>query len=252
MATYANAKIAAEAALKQPAVNAHFMVKLEAIEHAIGNVLTKLDETANTNKQKRPQLPLRDCATGSVYEFLMSRKRPKGVTRFVWSRNRLTTTLLRWSGCRASDIASLTLKQIRQAINQESFQIIQPKTGAVRIIVLPPKAISDLQAVQLDISQVYANDPDKPLASTSRSNKLLTNDQWLTSLNDFIKPAKSKFHLVLSSHSFRVNYITSLLRSVPLQKVTKLIGHANPNTTARYDRYVVDATEMKQEIQKMG
>lgn len=211
-------------------------------------------EPANTNKHKRPQLPLRDCADESVYSFLMSQKRPKGVSRFVWSRNRLTITLLRWSGCRAGDIASLTLKQIRQAINDESFQIIQPKTGAARIILLAPRAIADLKAMQLDISQVYADDPYKPLASTSTSNKLLTNARWIASLNTFIKPARSKFDLVLSSHSFRANYITSLLCSVPLQRVAKLVGHTNPNTTGRYDRYeryVVDAKRVRENIDKL-
>lgn len=89
----------------------------------------------------------------------MSQKRPKGVTRFVWSRNRLSITLLRWSGCRASDIANINLKQITQAIKETSFQIVQPKTGTVRIIVLSPRAIVDLQAIHLDISQVFANDP---------------------------------------------------------------------------------------------
>ena len=74
---------------------------------------------------------------------------------------------------------------------------------------------------------------------------MISTVQWLNSLNKFIEPAESEFHLVLSSHSFRVHYITSLLRSVPLQRVAKLIGHANPNTTARYDRYVIDDQEMK-------
>jgi len=256
--THTNAQIAAWGAMSQPAVNAAFMEQFFSLKDDMGTVkevldtvVSKLEKKPNTNKKRRPQLPLRDCANGSVYQFLMSQKRPKGVTRFVWSRNRLSITLLRWSGCRASDIASLNLKQITQAIKETSFQIVQPKTGTVRIIVLSPRAIVDLQAIQLDISQVFANDPEKPLASTYESNKLISTVQWLNSLNKFIEPAESQFNLVLSSHSFRVHYITSLLRSVPLQRVAKLIGHANPNTTARYDRYVPDITEMKNHVDKI-
>ena len=250
--THTNAQIAALGAMSQPTVNAAFMEQffslkddIGTVKQVLGTVVSKLDKKPNTNKKKRTQLPLRDCANGSVYQFLMSQKRPKGVTRFVWSRNRLSITLLRWSGCRASDIANINLKQITQAIKETSFQIVQPKTGTVRIIVLSPRAIVDLQAIHLDISQVFANDPEKPLASTYESNKLISTVQWLHSLNKFIQPAESEFHLVLSSHSFRVHYITSMLRSVPLQRVAKIIGHANPNTTARYDRYVVDAQEVK-------
>lgn len=171
----------------------------------------------------------------------MNRACPKYVSRYVWSRSRITTTLLRWSGCRASDLASLTLKEIRQAISDESFERKQKKTGAVRVILLCKRAIRDLEAVELDISEVFSGgDASKPLGSNRGSNKLLTKARWIDSLNKFIKPAKSKFNLVLSSHSFRVNYITSLLCSTPYHKVAEHIGHASTNTTVRYDRYAVD------------
>lgn len=248
--THVHAKIASEAALNQPAVNDEFREQFASIKEAIGVVLATVTKPTKTRAQKRTQLPLRECANGDVYSFLMSLKRD-GTCRFVWARNRVSATLLRWTGCRASDIAKLTLAQIQQAIKEESFQIIQPKTGAVRVIVLSTKAIIDLKAIHLDIAEVFDNNFDKPLASASVSNKLLASPQWLKSLNEFIKPAQKEFNLVLSSHSFRVNYITSLLRSVPLHRVSKLVGHANPNTTARYDRYVPDITEMKNHVDKI-
>ena len=228
------------------------MVDIASIKDVLGTVLEKVTKPDKTHEQKRPQLPLRECANEEVYSFLMSLKRPGGTSRFVWSRNRISATLLRWSGCRASDIARLTLGQLQQAIQYHEFQIRQPKTGAVRFIVLSQRAVIDLKAIQLDISEVFGHDFNKPLASTNLSNNLLTKARWLKSLNDFIKPAQDHFQLVLSTHSFRVNYITSLLCSVPLQGVTKAIGHAHTNTTARYDRYAFDMEDMRRYIDKIG
>lgn len=180
----------------------------------------------------------------------MTQARPRGTTRHVWARNRVTITLLRWTGCRASDIASLTLKQITQAIQNKAFQIIQPKTGTVRSILLPEQAVDALKAIQLDVAIAFAGETEKPLSSGFKSNQLLSSSQWLHSLNDFMRPAQDAFNLVLSSHSFKVHYITSLLRTVPLQGVTKIIAHSSPNTTVRYDRYLVDAEHVRSTLGK--
>ena len=250
-ATLVHAQIASQAALNQPAVNDEFREEFASIKDTLAVVLATVTKPDKTRTHKLPQLPLRECADGDVYSFLMSLKRPDGVCSFVWARNRIAATLLRWTGCRASDIARLTLTHIRQAVQRPTFQIVQPKTGKTRVIVLSKKAVMDLKAIHLDIAEVFDSNLQKPLASTSVSNKLLTSAQWVRSLNEFIKPAKKQFNVVLSSHSFRVNYITSLLRSVPLQKVSKLVGHANPNTTARYDRYVLDVQDMQRNIDEM-
>ena len=91
LSTHKHAQIASEAALRQPAVNTEFMEQFYSPKEDMATVttfITKLDKTPNTNKQKRQHKPLRDCANADVYQFLMTRKRPKGATRFVWSRKR--------------------------------------------------------------------------------------------------------------------------------------------------------------------
>ena len=247
ISTNTHAKIASQSALAQPAVNQEVLEKLASIENAVIQLAQK---QGNKNKQRRQHKPLRDCANADIYVFLMAQTRPKGTTRHVWARNRMTITLLRWTGCRASDIASLTLKQITQAIQNKAFQIIQPKTGTVRYILLPEQAVDALKAIQLDFAIAFEGDTEKPLASGFKSSQLLSTSQWLQSLNDFIKPAREAFNLVLSTHSFRVHYITSLLRTVPLQGVTKIIAHSSPNTTVRYDRYIVDSEYVRSTLGK--
>jgi hypothetical protein len=75
--------------------------------------------------------------------------------------------------------------------------------------------------------------------------------QWIRSLNGFIKLAVPKFNLNLSSHSFRVNYITSLLRSTPIERVSKIIGHADIRTTCRYDRYIIDEESLQEKLSNL-
>ena len=247
VSTHTHAKIASQAALAQPLVNQEVLEQLASIK----DVVTQLAQKQAPKKKQRTQhKPLRDCANADIYTFLMAQPRPKGATRHAWARNRVTITLLRWSGCRASDIASLTLEQINQAIQKKAFQIIQPKTGTVRYILLPQQAVDALKAIQLDFAITFAGDTQKPLASSFKSNQLLSSSRWLHSLNRFIKPAQDAFNLVLSSHSFRVHYITSLLRTIPLQGVTKIIAHSSPNTTVRYDRYLVNAQQIRTTLAK--
>lgn len=245
------AAVAAQGALEQPQRHADLVESLADIKKDVATILAEIASKPEKKNKKTKHLPLRDCADGSVYFYLMKLTRPKGHSRYVWSRNRIATTLLRWSGCRASDIARFTLKDLKQAIENGRFQVMQPKTKSTRIIVMSQRALIDIKAIQLDIAEVFGDDQTKPLASAYKSNKLLAEDLWVSALNKFIKPAKHHFDLELTSHSFRINYITYLLRTVPLQRVSKIVGHVNTNTTAIYDRYVIDPEQVKQTLNKL-
>lgn len=43
-----------------------------------------------------------------------------------------------------------------------------------------------------------------------------------------------------SSHSFRVNYITEILKQIPVHKAAHFIGHKNIQSTLKYNRYSFD------------
>jgi transposase InsO family protein/site-specific recombinase XerD len=243
--------MAARGASIQQGVNADVLERLNDLQLAVGDLAAKLENSKAQSRKKRTELPLRDRASGDVCSYLLSLPRRTNESLFVWSRNRIAIVLLRWIGGRASDVSHISLKQLRQAIDSAQFQFIQPKTKKARIVVLPQRALLDLKALSFDIERVFRLDDTKPLGSSARSNKVLRNEQWIRTLNNFIKQAVPQFKLVLSSHSFRVNYITSLLRSVPLERVSQLIGHSDVRTTCRYNRYVVDATLLKVELEKL-
>jgi integrase/recombinase XerD len=225
--------------------------RLDALHESVDLLSKKLLEKKKGRK-KRLELPLRDRASGSVLDYLLKLKRPENFSYYCWSRNRVAIVLLRWLGARASDVKKLTLKEINQLKKDGTLQLSQVKTGKIRVIVIPKRAQEDLEKVKIDVERVFGEDNEKMLATPAHSYQEISNTQWLNSLNQFIKLATPNFNLILSSHSFRVNYVTSLLRSVPLEKVSKIVGHSDIRTTVRYDRYVIDKDQVKGVLEELG
>ena len=112
------------------------------------------------------------------------------------------------------------------------------------MIVLTKNAKEKLREIDLDLQTVFGNDENKPLATAQSSIQIMTKMEWEKAINEFMLPARDKFELVVTSHSFRINYVTKLLRSVPLQRVKKIVGGKKIKTTERYDRYVVIKSEV--------
>lgn len=157
------AAIAARGAINQEGVNNQLLNQLADLTQTVHDLRQQL--SAKPKKSARIELPLRDPATESVYDYLMALKRSKNITRYVWARNRIAITLLRFLGLRASDAASITLKDIESGLRNGSFQILQPKTGKYRVVVLTQTAKQTLVKLDLEIKTVFGQDYNKPLAS---------------------------------------------------------------------------------------
>lgn len=54
----------------------------------------------------------------------------------------------------------------------------------------------------------------------------------------------------LQSHSVRVGFITKFLKTVPLQKVSSIIGHQKIESTMSYQRYVINKEEIQEILKK--
>lgn len=174
------ASIAARGAIKQEAVNHEVLDQLSELKETVKDIRQQLTKS---KRVKRVELPLRDPASDSVYDSLMNLKRIKHTSRYVWSRSRIGITLLRFLGLRASDSAAITLKEIQSALQHGSFQILQPKTGKYRVVILTKSAKKMLETLHLDIKTVFGEQFDKPLASAEKSKKQLSGAQWIRTLN---------------------------------------------------------------------
>jgi len=166
----------------------------------------------------------------------MSLKRPKRFQRISWSRHRIAITLLFYLGLRANELQQIDGNLIKEGLTRQQIQLFQPKTNQYRIIAFTKRLRSVLEnKLNIDRQTVFSKDNDKLLANSKDNSKTIRPEYWIRSLNKFLNLAKNHFNNIeiLTSHSFRINYITSLLRTVPIQKVKHIIGHKNIETTSR-------------------
>lgn len=73
-----------------------------------------------------------------------------------------------------------------------------------------------------------------------RCGKMLS---WIRFINTRIAKYTNGIFENVRSHSFRVNYATSLLKHAPLEQVAEIIGHRDIKTTLRYNRYRANREE---------
>ena len=62
-------------------------------------------------------------------------------------------------------------------------------------------------------------------------------DQFIRLVNKFLKPFSEKHNLILKSHSFRVNFVTSLLKKTEIQHAQQMTGHKDVRSTIASNRY---------------
>jgi integrase len=205
------------------------------------------------NRIRRVEKPLREPAGSPIYEYLLAlQKDPKASSR-VWARNRIVITLLRYLGVRASELMQLTYTDLQEALIKGTMQIWQPKTKSYRLIVLAEGLLKQLRKQQDDIKKAFIGQ-DAPLGisiakrKVNKENGLMYSTNWRKSLNRFIRKANEAYPGVYTSHSFRINLVTRLLRTVPLVEVKSIIGHKSVATTERYFRYQPKGDQLKKTI----
>lgn len=66
-------------------------------------------------------------------------------------------------------------------------------------------------------------------------------------LNFILK--KNNIYLVITSHSFRITFLTALLKDLDIAKVREIIGHNHIETTNRYNRNTLSEKQLEEAIQ---
>ena len=191
-----------------------------------------LAEERKSNKSQRKRLPLRDPANNTVYNWLMLQPKNTKQRRISFLRFRLAITLLRHTGMRAAEVAEVTDQQIETAIQHGHVDIILAKTNKPHRYVFTQAARDALSRLQVERIHVFAL--HKRLAGVLRGN------HWVEFINLNLQSAVKQFGLNLKSHSFRVGYVTHLLRYAPVQHTAAIVGHSDIRSTIAYNRYVPD------------
>lgn len=97
----------------------------------------------------------------------------------------------------------------------------------------------------IDVLKTIEKDVDTVFYAHDELGGGMTSLSWIKFINKRLK----KYALIyncnanIKSHSFRIGYVTQLLKNLPLHQVTDLISHANVSTTMKYNRYELSDRE---------
>ena len=120
--------------------------------------------------------------------------------------------------------------------NKCSFH--QPKVNKQCTVLLPDYAAKSFNKIKTDIEQVYKkHDVLYPIFPR-------WSHKFTEMINKHLKPYAQQYNVKLTSHFFRINFITDLLTSKVLAHITQeLIGHTDIGSTIRYKRYTTTEQE---------
>jgi integrase/recombinase XerD len=171
---------------------------------------------------EQPTLPLTKEQFASVLEAA-SRYNPAAPDS-AWRRERATAMLLllRWSGLRLGDAATLEREKLSQ--NGELLLTMQ-KTGESVYVPLPPNVVKCLQ-------ELKNPDNGRFFFWNTTSLKESTRVRWWATL-------KAIFRLAgipeVHPHQLRDTFaVEMLLAGVPLDQVSKLLGHSSVKVTEKH------------------
>lgn len=157
----------------------------------------------------------------------------------VGLRDRAIIAMLKFTACRAGAVAKLRLGDFQHDGTQFVLRF-QEKGGKSREIPVRHDLESYIRAY-LDVAGISGETKDRPLfrSTLRRTGQLTGNPMSSKSICELVKRRLKDAGLPerLSPHSFRATTATDLLeQGVPMEEVQYLLGHAEPRTTALYDR----------------
>jgi integrase len=146
------------------------------------------------------------------------------------------------------------LKDFENAKKEQRLKVIKNRTThQQRICILSEKALNELDKIQDDINFIFIENKFIYLSATLKNpNKPMLPTSWVRSINKTLSIINKHYNcsLVLKSHSFRVGFVTRLLKLTDIQKAAEIVGHKSLDTTKRYTRYLSDSYKTKEILEK--
>lgn len=182
-----------------------------------------------------------------VFKEIMNAPKPKGVHAKSWGRFLITSAILFFSGLRLNEIAVLTEADIQQIISQKKLYIYQKKVNQYRNVRFIDKAIPYIKkAFDEYKNTVFLKDTQ---IFPAPSSGLQNGDKFTKLINKYLTPFSKEKNLILTSHSFRINFITSILKKNKIQDAQQIVGHRDIRSTVAYNRYKLSSAEQYKNLE---
>ena len=219
---------------------------IEPIEDSLSQLHAKVDELLPKNKKHRETLPLRDPVDMNLFPLFFSNAGSQAIRQkdLKQSQLRVAYTLLYYTGLRINEIRKITQKQILDAIASSQLSAIHHKTKQAHIHVLSKTGLKKLKQLRLEYTIIfnkygykYLFGKIKPIHQKSL-NRLVNED-----LRHTCQVCDIPYNI--KSHSFRINMISSLLKTTTVQHAAQIIGHSDIKSTMSYERYALSKEEIQ-------
>ena len=190
--------------------------------------------------KNRRRLPKREPITTEIYDSLIkSSQKLKYSNLYKSARLRLALALLLVTGIRISELLPLKMKQVKSLFINHWIAIDRAKRGPANhkaFLTKEGSRIMQERRSDFELMQLFKND-DSYIFTAENSKKPLSREAFTNLINKFIKDCTRKMDQkpYISSHSFRVGFITQLWKDTnDIEFVRQAIGHAKIDTTSQY------------------
>ena len=210
------------------------------------NVLKKEREEKEIRKQarqNRKRLPKREPMTHDIYKELI--RAAEGPT-YLSVRLRIAFCILAVTGIRINELLPLKVYQLETLINSNWIAIDRSKRGpSNHKAFLTKEGKKIIEDRKKDFQLIFLMKESDSYLFTSEANhfQMLSRETVTKYVNRVMRSVSNQFpdKPNITSHSFRVGYITQLWKDTKdIEFVKQTIGHRNMDTTSSYVNILSD------------
>jgi len=200
----------------------------------------RLIEEKKEKRKNQKRLPKREPITIEIYDSLIqSSQKFKYSNLYQSARLRLALALLLVTGIRISELLPLKMNQVESLFTNHWISIDRAKRGPANhkaFLIKEGSRIMRERRSDFELLQLFKKS-DSYIFTAENSKKPLAREAFTNLINKFMKDCSRIMdrNPNLSSHSFRVGFITQLWRDTnDIEFVRQAIGHAKIDTTSQY------------------
>ena len=215
----------------------------------------RLIEEKKEKRKNRRRLPKREPITIEIYDSLIqSSQKFKYSNLYQSARLRLALALLLVTGIRISELLLLKRNQVENLFTNHWISIDRAKRGPANHKAFLTKEggrIMEERQSDFELMQLF-KDGDSYIFTAENSKKPLSREAFTNLINKFIKDCARRMdrNPNLSSHSFRVGYISQLWKDTKdIEFVKQSIGHRRMDTTSSYVEKLSDQERQERTFQ---
>ena len=151
----------------------------------------------------------------------------------------------------------MTLERLQPIIKQQRCEFYQPKVNRNRVCNFPKISRPYFEAIKNNIEIVFDTNPTEAQKMTKTGQTLKLYQFISTSphkstrlIKIYLQFFSKKFNLTLTSHSFRIGYMTKILEHSSVDPAQSFVGHKDIRSAMVYSRYDVADKKALQVLDK--